>query len=955
MAGKEREKEKGREKGGERGRERKREEKEKGSGKEKERSKGKHRRNESGGSSRSGRAASPSACEGEVPRSRHHHHSHHGHQHKEHHHTDHQRNDHQRNDYQQHTDHQLSDDHHQWQHHDQQQQPFLQQQYQQHHQQQQHQQQLPVTSSFASSPRMTSASPSGTDGWRGMLTSAASAPIIKRCHSMIQRRELPKGSTPYIISGVFLLLVLTLWFDVFSIFQADDEQALIRASASSIPPQFSQSSTAFSESPPSSPAAEEPSAQHTDTGASLSSPANTASEGFEPTDSSGAEAAAASSSSGSGDSSSSSISSSSPGSGLSPEPDGGDVTDLSHPSRWQQHAFRRVGLVSFAQFSAYRISGNQFAAVGLAARALDDTRKVGTCVWEPAKSATGQAQGEETSGATSESGTRRRRRRRLMAQEIGRGGKEERHWGGARRKHERQSGRGATHERSAVPKRESVESSLKRKGEGEVVAKEVSGRMLGAPEILQSGLSLKRRQLQDSSPDDSHESSSDKSPDSSPEKSPESESSVNGEKPGEGREREEERKEEDRKEEGRKEEERKEGERKEGERKEEERKEEKERKEEGRKDEERKEEEAEDARGWIRGEVEMLHVGEHHWWKYAGLILLCTLKREAYVADGGRLHMRIDGEDVVVYEEQPGEVVSAVPHPPFLHNITHCSPPIHHEVNAERIHQWMDLHIRMGVDHYAMYDVGGVDDQLRSAVKPFLDGGIVEITDFREVVNYESWYYGQVMIVNDCVYRFRSLSKWIMYLDYDEFMFIDGQERLPSPFSVHDFLSPHEGMPYVSHGCLWWDHERCLPSQGDDDPRWALERMLWHWPFIYCQSKDNTTNPKMCLDHWGHRKLFVDPRKVRVVENHVVSDPSGGGKDLPTDSLRHHHFHGIIKRGLNECNQAMKADDPIEWWAHGTEEADRMQYVRTHPLDMPSLLAAHKWWREYVLRMQQGR
>ncbi|CAI7926973.1 unnamed protein product [Closterium sp. NIES-54] len=129
-----------------------------------------------------------------------------------------------------------------------------------------------------------------------------------------------------------------------------------------------------------------------------------------------------------------------------------------------------------------------------------------------------------------------------------------------------------------------------------------------------------------------------------------------------------------------------------------------------------------------------------------------------------------------------------------------------------------------------------------------------------------SWYHGQVMMVNDCVYRFRHLSKWIMYLDFDEFMFINGQvstlERMPTPLSVNHFLMPYEGMPYVTHGSLWWDLDRCLPSQGPDDPRWPLERMLWHGPGIYCKAKDNNTNPTVCLHHYGHRKLFVDPRRV---------------------------------------------------------------------------------------------
>ncbi|CAI6008238.1 unnamed protein product [Closterium sp. NIES-65] len=226
--------------------------------------------------------------------------------------------------------------------------------------------------------------------------------------------------------------------------------------------------------------------------------------------------------------------------------------------------------------------------------------------------------------------------------------------------------------------------------------------------------------------------------------------------------------------------------------------------------------------------------------------------------------------------------------------ITNLHDPVRSiQVISERIYQWMDLHIRMGVDHFSLYDVGGVDPQLRTLIAPLLDGGIAEVTDFRNLVNYESWYHGQVMILNECVYRFRRLSKWIMYLDFDEFMFIDGQERVPTPLSVNHFLMPYEGMPYVTHGSLWWDLDRCLPSQGPDEPRWPLERMLWHGPGVFCKARDNHTKPTMCLDHYGHRKLFVDPRRVRAVMNHVVQEPTigGGGADLSTDVLRHHHFH----------------------------------------------------------------
>ncbi|CAI5985487.1 unnamed protein product [Closterium sp. NIES-64] len=139
-------------------------------------------------------------------------------------------------------------------------------------------------------------------------------------------------------------------------------------------------------------------------------------------------------------------------------------------------------------------------------------------------------------------------------------------------------------------------------------------------------------------------------------------------------------------------------------------------------------------------------------------------------------------------------------------------------VISYRIYQWMDLHIRMGVDHFSLNDVGGVDPQLRTLIAPLLDEGIVEITDFRDLLNYEVWYDGQVMMVNDCVYRFRHLSKWIMYLDFDEFMFINAIPRLSArihrlthaqscfPLLVSPFSCPPSDVPLspLMHPSFMW-------------------------------------------------------------------------------------------------------------------------------------------------------
>ena len=51
--------------------------------------------------------------------------------------------------------------------------------------------------------------------------------------------------------------------------------------------------------------------------------------------------------------------------------------------------------------------------------------------------------------------------------------------------------------------------------------------------------------------------------------------------------------------------------------------------------------------------------------------------------EGAWLAVRVRKEDVVVYRESPGDVRYSSPRPPFLHNITFCSPALHHGVLAQ--------------------------------------------------------------------------------------------------------------------------------------------------------------------------------------------------------------------------------------------------------------------------------
>lgn len=58
---------------------------------------------------------------------------------------------------------------------------------------------------------------------------------------------------------------------------------------------------------------------------------------------------------------------------------------------------------------------------------------------------------------------------------------------------------------------------------------------------------------------------------------------------------------------------------------------------------------------------------------------------------GGKLYLKLDFEKYVVYGENDGDFKVTTPRRPFMRNITHCSPPIHHGVRIPLIYPQFQL------------------------------------------------------------------------------------------------------------------------------------------------------------------------------------------------------------------------------------------------------------------------
>ena len=77
--------------------------------------------------------------------------------------------------------------------------------------------------------------------------------------------------------------------------------------------------------------------------------------------------------------------------------------------------------------------------------------------------------------------------------------------------------------------------------------------------------------------------------------------------------------------------------------------------------------------------------------------------------------------------------------------------------------EWLDYHLMAGVDHFYIYDNESPDNQAEVA-KPYVEAGLVTYIPFPGKSR-------QVRAYNDAINKFKLQSRYIAFIDCDEFIF----------------------------------------------------------------------------------------------------------------------------------------------------------------------------------------
>jgi hypothetical protein len=163
------------------------------------------------------------------------------------------------------------------------------------------------------------------------------------------------------------------------------------------------------------------------------------------------------------------------------------------------------------------------------------------------------------------------------------------------------------------------------------------------------------------------------------------------------------------------------------------------------------------------------------------------------------------------------------PHPAYL---SVCA--IYRD-EAPYLREWVEFHRLVGVERFYLYNNRSADAHLE-ALAPYLRDGTVELRDW-------PLYPGQVAAYEDCLKRHRDDSRWIAFIDLDEFLFS------PTGRKVSDLLTEYEAWPGVG---LNWS--------------------------VFGMSGHRTRPPGLVIENYLHRahqlkppqpiKSIVDPKRV---------------------------------------------------------------------------------------------
>lgn len=194
---------------------------------------------------------------------------------------------------------------------------------------------------------------------------------------------------------------------------------------------------------------------------------------------------------------------------------------------------------------------------------------------------------------------------------------------------------------------------------------------------------------------------------------------------------------------------------------------------------------------------------------------------------------------------------------------------------APYLREWLLFHHLNGVERFYLYNNNSCDQYI-NVVEPFIKRGLVELFDWP----YES---GQVSAYQDCLVRTAGRSRWVAFIDIDEFLFCPQQ-------LLTDFLRRYEAYPGVAVNWLIYGSNGHI-NEPEENVVDAYTRRS-HKDFVVNRHVKCIVDPRRTVKPLNpHSFIFTDGAAV----NERLQPVCGPTCDHVCGHIRLHHYFSKSK------------------------------------------------------------
>lgn len=216
--------------------------------------------------------------------------------------------------------------------------------------------------------------------------------------------------------------------------------------------------------------------------------------------------------------------------------------------------------------------------------------------------------------------------------------------------------------------------------------------------------------------------------------------------------------------------------------------------------------------------------------------------------------------------------------------------------------EWLTFHHAVGVEHFVLYN-NNSQDGYREVLKPWIAKDLVTLCD---------WSKSQHDAYNHCLSHYRLLSKWVAFIDLDEFLFSPANRDLRTVLAqyqgyagvfVHWRLFGSAGHQTRPEGSVIDNYTRCLDLEAARSGRArAASKPLSQATRITgnpCNGK-SIVNPRLVGRVNAHRPDLVYSSCVVNERKESIANQSLQATNFTCDVLRINHYWSKSLQDLDE-------------------------------------------------------